>query len=645
MTAKNAKQAIEKGLQYIAARQQADGSFQSFSSSSRSFKEALSYKTVFVPALILGSLARIESPLSRQIRGRLAEFLLKQKSPHWSFNYWAADSPERQTHPYPDDLDDTFCALTGLYLHDPRLIDEAALAGAVKTLLAAETRPGGPYRTWLVVDSSEKVWLDVDIAVNCNAAYFLKLASNPLPSLRQFMEEQFDTDKLQSPYYPGPCPVIYYMSRAYEGEQLDRLQDIARRVGTDEPLTPLTGALLLSSYIRLGISERTEKFASYLRSAQCSDGSWPAEAFCIDPAREGKVYYHGAAVLTTAFALEALSLYEESRAAKPSPKVSKDFAAYARTILKEVETYYVSASPLIAKNAHPIVARLSKGRNSDEIIGLPYRFNNIFEQTSPDLRRKVLVDLGLASLYGWIAYTIYDDFVDDEGQPELLAVANVSMRQSLRHFSEALPICPPFGLLVGRTFDIIDAANAWELENCRFKVIKGSIDVRVLPEFGRLDKLAERSLGHTLSPLAILCMQGVMPDRKDFRLTQKALRYYLIAKQLNDDAHDWQSDLQKGHITWTVSVILREAKIQPGSYKLKDLLPGLQRQFWHRTLKTVCREMSRQTRQGRQTLEQVKVFAAPNVLTELLGGIDASVERTLAEQQQAKSFIKHYNHL
>src|SRR5882762_7259741 len=107
------------------------------------------------------------------------------------------------------------------------------------------------------------------------------------------------------------------------------------------------------------------------------------------------------------------------------------------------------------------------------------------------------------------------------------------MRRSLALFFAALPKDHDFQAFVEQTFDTIDSANAWELAHCRFPASEQTITITQLPDYGNLAKLAERSLGHTLSPLAILAASNVPIAAKDFTQTQKALRHYLIARQLN----------------------------------------------------------------------------------------------------------------
>ena len=195
---------IARGLAFLAERQKADGSFVSYSSASvQPFRRRRTWQTVFVPALMLSALAQVNDTSALPIRNKLAEFLLDEKGPEGAFNYWAKNAPEHKTMPYPNDLDDTFCALAGLYLHDTALVDEKMLAQAVALLLAAETAVGGPYRTWLVPTDSEPVWLDVDLAVNSNVAYFLSLIGNRLPKLDGMMEQAITTNTYTSPCYPS----------------------------------------------------------------------------------------------------------------------------------------------------------------------------------------------------------------------------------------------------------------------------------------------------------------------------------------------------------------------------------------------------------------------------------------------------------
>ncbi len=632
--------AIRRGLTFLDKTQEADGGFKSHSSASmRPFRRTGDWQTTFVPALMLASLASLEEPGAYDMRRKLAGFLLKQKDDDWSFNYWAKGSPDRKAQPYPNDLDDTFCALAGLYLHDPDLVDEAALAKIVKLLLSTETAVGGPYRTWLVPADSTPIWLDVDPAVNSNIAYFLSLTGSRLPKLDRMMGQAIVSDKYHSPYYPSVYAFIYYFARVYEGPHKNKLLAKARRMH-GKAATDLDRALCISARIRLGEAKDMSRSLDSLLSGQRNDGAWPAATFYADPVKDGKLYYSGAPALTTAFALEALELYiRMSRA--PSAIGSGDSALKTGVLALAKRRCHKMPEDLRGT----VLGLLDKLAGSDsgaEIIGLPQRFNESLLKPLRPAPKELLETLGLANLYGWAAYTVYDDFLDEEGKPALLPAANAAMRRSLDCFLEALPENQEFGGLVRRVFDGIDGANAWEQTHCRFRAGAGKLAVGPLPDYGDLSKLAERSLGHALPPMAVLAAAGKKVGGTQCREVLIALRHYLIARQLNDDAHDWPDDLRNGHITPVVAILLAELKVTQGAHKASDLLAAARPQFWHHTLPVICRLMNRHVRLSRQALKHSGLVRPGGVMTDLLDGIEKSVEETLAQQRRTKDFLKHY---
>jgi hypothetical protein len=144
------QQAIVEAAAFLKSAQEDDGGFTSWSSFDPNFQSVISYKTTFFPSLILGAIGPCVEQEFDDIKQRIVNFLLAQRSQQWTFNYWQKESLEYEQLPYPDDLDDTFCALSSMYKFDPGLITGEALAAAINVLTAQEVKPGGPYRTWLV---------------------------------------------------------------------------------------------------------------------------------------------------------------------------------------------------------------------------------------------------------------------------------------------------------------------------------------------------------------------------------------------------------------------------------------------------------------------------------------------------------------
>jgi hypothetical protein len=636
-----------RALQFIASQQQADGSFVSFSSPNRApFAKKHAYTTIFTAAIMLTSLAGLEEEAAVKVRNHLAEWLLQQKSPNWSFNYWAVGAPERAALPYPDDLDDTFCALIGLQLHDQSLLGGSALAHIVKLLIATETMAGGPYCTWLVPKKSEAAWLDVDLAVNCNVNYFLSLISNPLPNLNRLLARAITKKEFSSPYYPSEYPVLYYVARACHGSKRAALVKyiLGLRAADGSWGTPLQTALMVSALCSLGHTTDLESAKTYLLARQRRDGSWDAEAFCLDPAQGQRQYFSGAPALTTALVLEALHKLEEVWAnvkTHPSSSLDKRASSIYDTVMTAAQKQFSALGPEVSSGALALLERLTTGSQGENIILLPYTFYQSL-RVRPVLDDQLFVNLGLANLYGWIAYTIYDDFLDDEGKPELLSAANVALRSSLREFELALPRNLTFQSLVQKTFNTMDSANAWEVRHCRFTIEDYRLKLHKLPDYTGLERLAERSLGHTLTPLAILIAVGEPLDSPAALACLQALRHYLIARQLNDDLHDWEDDVNRGQITYVVSEILRDLKLRTRQQDLRRLLGVMRQQFWHLSLPRLSQTITQHIEQARQLLADHPLLQPSNALTDLLDGVALVNRETLATVMQAEDFLKSY---
>jgi hypothetical protein len=639
------KSAIYNGLRYLASVQRSDGSFDSFSSPKETpFRAKITYQTTFVSALMLSALSVIDAQEALLIRQKLAAWLQGQKSAHWSFNYWARSAPQRQTMPYPDDLDDTFCALIALHEHDQTTIDPACLGSMVKILIAAETGVGGPYRTWLTAKSAAAEWQDIDVAVNSNIACFLGKVAQPPPSLTQLMEEVILSGSYTSPYYPSPYPLFYYIARAYSGPHARKLaSDILRVRRNGWWSSPLKTALALAALAALGETKGLTAAFKQLEASQLPNGSWPAEAYCIDPAIQGAQYFSGAPALTTAFALQVLAA-QKPISPKPIPSSpDKTAAKLYDDIWKTVTDDLKNLAPALRSQSLQVLARVRRGGAGEQICLLPYAFNaSLCGPLNPD-QTAILMQLGAANLYGWTAYTVYDDFLDNTPHPEHLSTANFALRQSVRYFEQA-GRGDDFTDLVWETFERIDSANAWEIKHCRLPVNKKTFRLERLPAYTKTLNLANRSLGHTLPALGVLSATGLAVNDKNVQRVRLALRHYLVARQLNDDLHDWEEDLRAGIVTYVVTALLQDAGLKPGEHSFAAVIPKLQQQLWRGgTLQRICQTITNHTALARTAASASQLLISPNMISQLVDSIDQSVTDTLKEQTNAEKFLTSFS--
>ena len=643
---------INKGIDFLAKEQDRDGSFLIFfTANPKKFQQARKYRTVFSTALILQCLNTLkEDTKIKAIKRKAADFLLSQKSEHWTFNYWARQAKEFKTMPYPDDLDDTSCALAALFKHNSKIINGSVMGKFVMVLTALEEKEGGPYRTWLVKPDAEKVWKDVDLAVNSNLAYFLSLQDISLDNLNFLIEMAIDNKKYSSPYYSSEYPVIYFISRFYRGDKTQKIIDFlfSEQDKNGKWDNPLNTALVVSALLNLGIApEKLSKNISYLFKNQ-NKGFWRPYPFYIDV----KKYYAGSSALTTAFCLEALQKYltfsqnrkTVQKTELPTSKQTEIYNSITQLANKRCSLFNGD----LKKQALKALSQTLKTNKDKQIVLLPYFFKTALGKRAKNISDEKLIQLGLANLYGWTAYTIYDDFLDEEGRPELLSAANAFLRGLTTIFNNVVPPESGFPDFFSQTMDCLDNANTWEVNHCRIRSRGKQLNVPdTLPVYGDYTKLAERSLGHALTPIAILFLLGYKEKSEEIKKVSAFFKHYIIARQLNDDAHDWEKDLKRGQIDSVGADVLRKWKEatplkQQREADILKIMPDLQKIFWYDVIPEVCQTVLKRTELAEKSLKAISLISNPLVMTNLLKPVRYSAQKALAEREETIKFLKSY---
>jgi len=607
---------VKAGLSYIAGQLSTDGGLMGLASNNPdNFDGARVHPTIFFSALALGALANV--PGSNNVQGQLARFLIRQKSPDWTWNYWVRDNRAQGLRTYPDDLDDTACAASALAAAYPGMVGAAAKAKIATALVACEQTAGGPYKTWLIGGDAPAIWHDVDVAVNANIGFMLSFFGVQLAGLDAYIAEALAGNNLESTYYVGRAPVLYFIARWYKSHDCLRAieREIAAHRQTDNPLTL---SLLLSAACNAGVSRKhTEPLLRQLMALRRSH-YWPARALYFEPAVNSVPQYAGSAALTTAFALEAVSLYmAQNIVAKPA-KVFK----VSNTLRIANQTSH-NLSDLMGQHYRSYIGKVSRGTQGPQIYDIATIMAGALDVNLPDQQ---LMAFNLASLNGWIAYTIYDDFLDNEARPLDLGVANFALRQSVHYFGAALPY-PDFEQYVRHTLMRVDEANTWEVAHAR--------NLSELPNYADYQQLADRSWGHVLAATGVLLAAGYLLGGREVRRFHTFFRHFLIAKQLGDDAHDWQADLQAERVT-AVVVLLRQQTVTSDPAELQEV-------FWTKVMPQVNRIMLDHIKKAQRSMAACDFIQDPGEFAGWLWALRRSVEASESGIASAQEFIKVFH--
>lgn len=649
-----------KGLVFLKKHQRLDGSFLSLSSPHpKTFNNAFSFHSVFSTALILACLNSLpKTLLAEEIKSKAAQFLLQQKSAYWSFNYWDRNSLEYQKTPYPDDLDDTACALAALYQYDSKLINGSALAKIVTLLTSAETKEGGPYKTWIAPDNVPEIWKDVDLAVNSNIAYFLSLQEISLPNLNELIVLAINKDNLKSPYYSSEYPLIYFISRFFKEKAKVKL--IKKILDNKDEYkhwnNSLNTALSISSLLNLEVESDLVKNSVFSLIKEHTKKLWQPHPFYtgVNPKKD-RNYYAGSAALTAAFYLEAIAKYATAQKqtgkftsidTNQQNQITLSSDETSKQILAEIDTRFGSFSTNLNTSFTKILATILKTDQSIQIKLLPYFFRESMGEKGKIISDEVIIHLGVANLLGWIAYTIYDDFLDDEGKKELLPIANICLRELTKIFIRILPEATEFSDQFQKIMDRLDQANYWEVTNCRLEITSGqlNIDKTKLPNYQNFTVLADKSIGHCLGVLALFYAIGLKKNSDEIKNLLKFFEHYLIARQLNDDAHDWKKDLKMGQINSVGTELLKEyfAKTKKVNLNPDSLFLELEKLFWYKTVKEIAKEIIRNSNQSRKTIKKISTLQNIQLFEFLINKVEQSAIKTLVEQKKAVDFLSSY---
>jgi hypothetical protein len=577
-----------------------------------------------------------------------ANFLSGEKSERWSFNYWARTAEEHLTLPYPDDLDDTCAALAALAGYDDSIIDGRAFSAIAKILIAREVGEGGPYRIWLTSHDIAP-WQDVDIVVNSTIGYFLSLIGVHLPALDSFIGNAIFKNRLASPYYPSVFHISYFLSRYYSAKHKDannshrdvraKLAEIIRaQLGENgrRKITVLEKAMAISSLIALGHPATIDPTEMDIFASQLEYEGFLPYAFCIDPSREGRRCYAGASALTAAFCAEAFARYADmAKPARPQiPSFYDHIRNMARTSIQEM------GRPLRE------VAMAQIEHTSDEsITAIASEFRVILYKNGKVLPMNITEQLSLANLYGWMAYKIYDDLLDDEGDPSLLPCANFFSRSLTEIYAVLRTRGTGMRSLFDHTMNRVDNAHAWEQKYCRTSVGTSSVLPKELPSFGDHRVLADRSIGHAMGPLAELLLVGYSADSEEYKNLEGFFRYYLIARQLHDDAHDWSDDLLRGRINSISTLVIChfwKEHHEAASITIAKVIPMLKRIFWEVILDVAANMIALHTAAARQAREASSILGGTDFMEDALKTLESGAQRAVKERNETLIFLNDY---
>ncbi|HTH92977.1 MAG TPA: prenyltransferase/squalene oxidase repeat-containing protein [Candidatus Paceibacterota bacterium] len=592
-------------LYFIQSEQRPNGSFISTNNK----------HTTFYTSLIVEALKDIDDPISVDIKTKAVDFLLKEQYSDGSWNYWQKESSDYKSTPYPNDLDDTFAALLAIHTVRPSVIDEKMWVKIVNILTESETSVGGPYYTWITPHSHRSdLWNNTDIVVNCTVARFLKEYSIALPKVQAFFDTAITDSALQSSYYHKEVSVIYFLSKAYDGNYKNILiRKILEKRNNDSVWdTPLENAHAITALLNLGFENSTDVLTpavQHLLLSRRLDLRDNQDLF-IESKNANSIMYSGCDAYTSACCIEALHLYYAAN--KDLLKNNKKESEFVETVFQSCTQLFTECSEEMQQQFQTLCDSIKTKDPSMEIILLPFYFAQNMHEEIP--QEKVHA-LAMANLLGWIGYSIKDSLMDREPVEKYLPCATLCIRKCISLFQSVTTD----SMLIESILDGIEEALLWEyLAYDLNKTVQSPFTLAEIDTSAAL-----KSFGHALGPL-ILC------EKEDQDSVRNFFMQYLIARQLHDDAHDWQEDLEKGFAN-SVSISFVKNN-RPIKITRED--------FWNFHIDTICEKVFDHIAKARVYKQKITSLKDSDFLDRILIPLEQSCFEALRERDKAKRFFE-----
>lgn len=644
---KKITQIIDSGLSFLANIQCQNGSFLSDSCpmNTSAIVQKYYYQTTFFTSFIIEQLAILKDfSVASEISHAAVLFLYTQKQPNFAYNYWSKDDATYESLPYPDDLDDTCLAWAALYGQSD-LVSGEDLAAIIHILTAQETEVGGPYKTWLVSADIAEQWFNIDLAVNANIAYFLSVLTIQVAPLTAYIDGHIRTNTIRSSFYPRRMPILFCIARGYRGVYKDMLVSYvyAELKRALEEGHVLDCALAMRALFALG-EEKSALLSDaheLLIQTQQENGGWKSYPFCIDPARNKEKYVGGSEAFTTAVCLRALYEYLSMQEKKVTNDVvnidekEQKIIAYIDEVSTRISAVLAPYDP--ERIFSDILKKLQKDR---EIFLLNSKVAESIHDADVTDMSSLVSQLTDASVYGWIGYRIFDDIVDEKKYTDMLPLANVCMRKISQIYETLGKDNIYIEHLFHRCMDEMDAALAQELIVCRLKEnSQGKWEVpSKLPKID-FDILASRSIGHAIGPLVLHHVSGATAEEN--KKFEQFFRHYLIARQLNDDAHDFADDLFDGRLNAVSIYILSHMKDCDSSDT--ERIETMRREFWYTHSEHISNTIIMHCEKALQNISQCTKIIDKTFYERMIATYRHAAEQTIYEQKKMVSFLQKYN--
>lgn len=460
------------------------------------------------------------------------------------------------------------------------------------------------------ISAADMARVDLDNAVSMQVLYSLVYIH--IPEVETIIDEAIKKEKYESKLFGNDFILIYLISRIYKGKLRGKI--INYLIGRLSSLNGLLDkTLVVISLLNLGVNTDTiQSFVKYILES-------PDILFMGEKG----------AFLHAALAAEAVLKYEEKRKSEFGSVKDQDANLIYKEVIELVRGKFMHMDRETNSLFDELLESVLESDIRREIALGPYFFDKSLEVgLSGKISREVLKELGSANVFGWLAYKIYDDFLNYEGDSAMLSIANIANRESIKLYCRVLKDAGYLDIIL-RKMDKIDMVNQWEVLNCRFDprdptTIKRNVD------YEDYSVLYRKSSGRSFSSIAMLLFLGFNAHSLEIEKTRLFFKHYLIASSLENDADDWERDMRSGIMNPVISEILYGIEIAEWD-SLDTIIAKMRRKFVGTDAKYIYFMINEHIYEAKRALEELEIMTDKSYFISLLDRLEDAVSSGLTQ--------------
>ena len=135
---------------------------------------------------------------------------------------------------------------------------------------------------------------------------------------------------------------------------------------------------------------------------------------------------------------------------------------------------------------------------------------------------------------------------------------------------------------------------------------------------------------------------GYDENSKEVKNLISYFKNYLIAMQINDDVHDFEEDLKRGHLSTAIVMLLEDLDPNQMQIDLINDLEKLKRMFWFKTVIKASKKAIYHTEKAREALKNISIIENFAPLEHYIDITENVAKRALEEQNKSVDFLNNF---